>query len=76
MISKIAVIKAVAASQLVCFVVNNIMLKIVERNTINDVLFKFLWDYKGNKIKGTEMIGDCHDGGQRVLDREWNLIKP
>ena len=35
--------------------------KITEKNNL---LFKFLWDNKGDKIKRTEMIADYQDGGQ------------
>jgi len=30
--------------------------------------FKFLWDNKGDKIKQSEVIADCQDGGQKMLD--------
>ena len=35
---------------------------------MNNLLFKFLWDNKGDKIKRTEMITDFQDGGQKMLD--------
>ena len=35
---------------------------------INDLLFKFLWDGKRDKIKRSEMIADYGDGGQKMLD--------
>ena len=35
---------------------------------INDLLYKFLWDGKRDKIKRSEMIADYGDGGQKVLD--------
>ena len=35
---------------------------------INDLLFKFLWDGKKDKIKRSEMIADYGDGGQKLLD--------
>jgi len=34
----------------------------------NGLLFKFLWDGKGDKIKQTEMIADYCNGGQKMLD--------
>ena len=35
---------------------------------VNDLMFKFLWDNKGNKIKRTDMIADYQDGGLKMLD--------
>ena len=34
----------------------------------NNLLFKFLWDGKSDKIKRSEMIAEYADGGQRMLD--------
>ena len=34
----------------------------------NDLLFKFLWDGKGDKIKQTGMIADYCYGGPKMLD--------
>jgi len=63
LIGKIAVIKAVAVSQVVF---NNVMFKTLKE--INNLFFKFLWDNKADKIKRTEMIADYQDGGQKMLD--------
>ena len=35
---------------------------------IYDLLFKFFWDGKRDKIKQSEMIADYGDGGQKMLD--------
>ena len=35
---------------------------------INDLIFKFIWDNKGDKIKRTEMIADYQEGGLKILD--------
>ena len=35
---------------------------------VNDLLFKFFWDNKGDKIKRTEMIADYKNGGLKMLD--------
>ena len=67
MISKIAVNKALAASQLVYVMSSTTSCSKLLKET-NDLLFEFLWDYKGNKIKRTEMIAGYQDGGQRMLD--------
>ena len=34
---------------------------------INDILFKFLCDIKGNKMKRTDMINGYEDGGAKML---------
>lgn len=67
LIGKIAVIKALAASQLV-YVMSSTTSCLKSLKETNDILFKFLWDYKGDKIKRTEMIADYQDGGQKMLD--------
>ena len=43
-----------------------LVFKIAKRK--NDLLFKFLWEGKGHKIKRSEMIADYGDGGQKMLD--------
>ena len=35
---------------------------------INSLLYDFLWDNKGNKIKRTEMINDYVKGGLKMID--------
>ena len=35
---------------------------------VTDLIFKFLWDNKGDKIKRTEMIADYQDGGLKMFD--------
>lgn len=39
---------------------------------INDLLFKFLWDYKGDKIKRTEMIAEARWRSKDVRHMEFN----
>ena len=48
------------------YVLITYMFKIAKRK--NDLLFKFLWEGKGHKIKQSEMIADYGDGGQKMLD--------
>jgi len=67
LIGKIAVIKALAASQLVYILSSTTSCSKSLKET-NDLLFKRLWDNKGDKIKRTEMIADYQDGGQKMLD--------
>ena len=35
---------------------------------INSMLYDFLWDSKGDKIKRTEIINDYHKGGLKMID--------
>jgi len=67
LIGKIAVTKAVAASQLV-YILSSTTSCLKSLKETNDLLFKFLLDNKGDKIKRTEMIADYQDGGQKMLD--------
>ena len=67
LIGKIAVIKALAASQFVYILSSTTSCSKSLKET-NNLLFKFLWDNKGDKIKRTEMIADYQDGGQKMLD--------
>ena len=55
LIGKISVIKALAASQLV-YVLSTTASCLKSLKETNNLLFKFLWDRKGDKIKRTEMI--------------------
>ena len=67
MIGKIAVVKALAASQMV-YVMSSMSSCLKSLKETNDLIFKFLWDNKGDKIKRTEMIADYQDGGLKMLD--------
>jgi len=60
-------IKALAASQFVYILSSTTSCSKSLKET-NNLLFKFLWDNEGNKIKRTEMIADYQDGGQKMLD--------
>ena len=66
LISKIAVIKALAASQVV-FILSSTTSCLKSLKEISNLL-KFLWDNKGDKIERTEMIADYQDGGQKMLE--------
>ena len=68
MIGKIAVVKALAASQMV-YVMTSMSSCVKYLKEIN-VIFKFLWDNNSNedKIKRTEMIADNQEGGLKMLD--------
>ena len=60
------VIKALAASHL-CYLILPLCTCSMSLRETNDLLFKFLWDGKGDKIKRTEMIPDYCDGSQKML---------
>ena len=64
---KNTVIKTLAASQLV-YILSSLRTCFKSLKEINDLLFKFLWDGKRDKIKRSEMIADYGDGGQKMLD--------
>jgi len=67
LIGKISVVKALAASQLV-YILSSTTTCPKSLKETNNLLFQFLWDNKGDKIKRTEMIADYQDGGQKMLD--------
>ena len=64
LIGKIALIKALAVSQVV-YIPSSTTSCLKSLKEINNLLFKF---NKGDKIKRTEMIADYQDGGQKMLD--------
>ena len=64
---KITIIKTLAASQQV-YIMSSLRTCFISLKEINDLLFKFLWDGKRDKIKRSEMIADYGDGGQKMLD--------
>ena len=35
---------------------------------VNNLLYDFLWDGKGDKIKRTDMLNDYENGGFKMLD--------
>ena len=64
---KVTVIKAFLGSQL-AYVLTPLRTCEKTLKEINDLLFKFLWDGKVDKIKRTVMINDYKDGGAKMLD--------
>ena len=67
LLGKVTVIKALQASQLV-YVLTPLPTCHVAIKEINDLLYKFLWDGKGDKIKRTVVINDYQEGGIKMLD--------
>ena len=67
LLGKVTVIKTLQASQLV-YVLTPLPTCHVAIKEINDLLYKFLWDGKGDKIKRTVVINDYQEGGIKMLD--------
>ena len=64
---KIAVIKSLAASQMV-YVLSSLSTCQDTLREVNNLLYDFLWDGKGDKIKRTVMVNDYENGGLKMLD--------
>ena len=62
LMGKIAILKALAVSQIV-YVLSSLPTPKGVIKEINALLYDFLWDNKGDKIKRTEMINDYSKGG-------------
>ena len=67
LLGKIAVLKSLIASQLV-YILSPLPTNNSAINKINSMLFNFLWDGKGDKIKRDIMISDYNNGGLRMID--------
>ena len=67
LLGKVTVIKTLQASQLV-YVLTPLPTCHVAIKEINDLLYKFLWDGKGDKIKRTVVINDYQEGGIKMLE--------
>ena len=64
---KNAILKALAVSQIV-YVLSSLPTPKGVIKEINALLYDFLWDNKGDKIKRTEMINDYSKGGLKMID--------
>ena len=64
LMGKIAILKALAVSQIV-YVLSSLPTPKGVIKEINALLYDFLWDNKGDKIKRTEMINDYSKGGAK-----------
>ena len=67
LLGKITVIKSLAASQLV-YIMSPLPSSKSYLKDINQLLYNFLWDTKGDKIKRSEMLNDYENGGLKMLD--------
>ena len=65
---KITVIKSLAVSQIV-YLLSSLPSPQKVVHEINSILYDFLWDSKGDKIKRTEIINDYDNkGGLKMID--------
>ena len=69
LLGKIAVIKSLAASQLV-YILAPLVTNQKVIAEINSLFFDFLWSGRGDKIKRSTVINDYSEGGLKMLDIE------
>ena len=67
LLRKISVIKSLIVSQLV-YLLSPLRSNYKVLNEINDLLYTFLWNGKGDKIKRKVMINDFGAGGIKMVD--------
>ena len=67
LIDKIAVIKSLAASQLV-HVLSPLCTNEKAIKEVNNIFYSFLWNQKGDKIKRNVMINDYSNVGLKMID--------
>ena len=67
LLGKITIIKSLAVSQIV-HVLSALPTHQGALKEINTLLYDFLWNGKGDKIKRTEMINDYDKGGLKMID--------
>ncbi|KAL9962757.1 hypothetical protein ACROYT_G031895 [Oculina patagonica] len=67
LLGKITVIKILAASQLV-YIMSPLPSSQLYLKEIHQILYNFLWDGRGDKIKRSVMLNEYKDGGLKMLD--------
>jgi len=67
LLGKIAIIKTLAVSQIV-YILSSLPTPPDVLKTINSIMYDFLRDNKGNKIKRMTMINSYAKGGLKMLD--------
>jgi len=67
LLGKITVVKALVVSQLV-YLLSPLCSNYNVLKEINNPLYNFLWNGKGDKIKCKVMINDFRDGGLKMID--------
>ena len=67
LLEKVTVIKSLAASQLV-YIMSSLPSSQSYLKEIHQLLYNFLWDGRGDKIKRSVMLNEYKDGGLKMLD--------
>ena len=67
LLGKITVIKSLAASQLV-YIMSPLPSSQSYLKEIHQILYNFLWDGRGDKIKRSVILNEYKDGGLKMLD--------
>ena len=67
LVGKIAILKSLVVSQIV-YLLSSLPSPPGVIKEINCLLYDFLWDSKGDKIKRTEMINEYNKGGLKMID--------
>ena len=67
LLGKIAILKSLVVSQIV-YLLSPLPSPSGVIKEINCLLYDFLWDSKGDKIKRTEMINEYNKGGLKMID--------
>ena len=67
LLGKITIIKALAVSQIV-HVSTSLPTHQGALKEIDTLLYDFLWESKGDKLKRTQMINDYDKGGLKMID--------
>jgi len=67
LLGKVTVVKSLAASQLV-YVMSSLPSSQSYLKEICQLLYNFLWDGRGDKIKRSVMLNKYKDGGLKMLD--------
>lgn len=67
LLGKITIIKALAVSQIV-HVLTSLPTHQGALKEIDTLLYDFLWESKGDKLKRTQMINDYDKGGLKMID--------
>lgn len=67
LLGKITIIKALAVSQIV-HVLTSLPTHQGALKEINTLLYVFLWESEGDKIKRTQIINDYDKGGLKMID--------
>ena len=67
LLGKVTVIKSLAASELV-YIMSSLPSSQSYLKEIHQLLYNFLWDGRGDKIKRSVILNEYKDGGLKMLD--------